>query len=146
MRLRIGYPDRTSEREILRSGNLPEADDLTPVVSREELSRLQVQAATVAVDDDLADYMLRIVEATRASEALALGVSPRGAQALYRASQALALAEGREYVIPDDVKRVAVPVCAHRVLLNSRATLSQRTAEASERVIRDILTQIEVPL
>lgn len=146
MRLRIGYPDRTSEREILRSGDLPMPDDLETVLSREEILQLQAQAATIPVDDDLADYMLKIVEATRTSDALSLGVSPRGAQALYRASQALAMVEGRDFVIPDDVKRVAIPVCAHRVLMNSRATLAQRTTEAAERVIRDILSQVEVPL
>lgn len=145
MRLRIGYPDRASERQILRSGEIPSADDLEPVVDRAGIIDMQQRAASVAMEDDLADYLLRIVEATRKNEALALGVSPRGAQALYRAAQALALVKGREFVTPDDIKVIAVPVCAHRVLLNSRTAFSQRT-DAAERVVQDILNQMEVPL
>ena len=90
--------------------------------------------------------MLAIVERTRAHEALALGVSPRGSQALFRAAQALALIEGRDYAIPDDIKRLAVPVFAHRVVVNTRLTLVQRRAEAGERIIEEILTQVDVPL
>ena len=82
----------------------------------------------------------------RNHESLALGVSPRGTQALYRATQALALCEGRDYAIPDDVKRLAVPVFAHRVVINTRVALAQRTTELAERVLQEILTQVEVPL
>jgi MoxR-like ATPase len=146
LRMRIGYPDRQAEREILRNADSSRADSLRAVVSAEELLYLQEQAARVSVDDALLDYMLAIVEKTRAHESLALGVSPRGAQGLYRASQALALMEGREYVIPDDIKRLAAPVCAHRIALNSRVSLSQRGADASERIVQEILTSIEVPL
>ena len=98
------------------------------------------------MDEALVDYMLAIVERTRTHESLALGVSPRGSQALYRAVQALALIEGRDYAIPDDVKRLAVPVFAHRVVINTRTTLAQRRAELGERIIEEILTQVEVPL
>jgi MoxR-like ATPase len=77
---------------------------------------------------------------------LALGVSPRGAQALYRASQALAMLEGRDYVLPDDIKRLVVPVFAHRVVINTRAVLTQRSTELSERILQDILTLVDVPL
>ena len=146
MRLRIGYPDRASEREILASGELAAASSVREVMGRDELLALQERAAQVTVDPSIEDYLLSIVERTRKNDALALGVSPRGAQAFYRASQALALAEGREYVIPDDVKRVAAPVCAHRVLLNSRATLSQKTTETAERVIQEILNETDVPI
>jgi MoxR-like ATPase len=90
--------------------------------------------------------MLAIVEKTRNHESLALGVSPRGAQALYRAAQALALLEGREYVTPDDIKRLAVPVFAHRIAVSARASLSQRSTELSERILQEILTLVEVPL
>jgi MoxR-like ATPase len=121
-------------------------DSVRCVLSGEELVSLQAQAARVAVDDALVNYTLEIVEKTRTHESLMLGVSPRGAQALYRASQALALSEGRDYVIPDDVKRLVIPVCAHRVAVNTRAALSQRNAEASERILQDILTQVAVPL
>ena len=78
--------------------------------------------------------MLAIVEQTRNHESLALGVSPRGAQALYRAAQALAVVEGREYVIPDDVKRLVIPVFAHRVVINTRVALAQRSLDLGERI------------
>jgi MoxR-like ATPase len=89
--------------------------------------------------------MLEIIERTRRHESLTLGVSPRGAQALFRASQALALIETREYVIPDDVKRLTIPVCAHRVVVNARVALS-RGFEAAERSLQEILASVEVPL
>jgi MoxR-like ATPase len=146
MRIRIGYPDRGAEREILRNTDGTHAESVRPVLSGEELLHLQEQVSHVAVDDTLVDYMLAIVEKTRNHESLALGVSPRGAQALYRATQALALLEGREYVIPDDIKRLAVPVFAHRVAINARASLSQRSTELSERILQEILTLVEVPL
>jgi MoxR-like ATPase len=100
----------------------------------------------VTVDDALVDYMLAVVTRTRAAETLSLGVSPRGAQALYRASQATALLAGREYVLPDDIKQLVLPVFAHRVVVNTRVVLGSRSPEAAERVLQDILTQIDVPL
>ncbi|MGC4049874.1 MAG: hypothetical protein QM757_10220 [Paludibaculum sp.] len=100
----------------------------------------------MSVDESLVSYMLSIVEATRTHESLLLGVSPRGAQALYRAVQALALLEGRDYVLPDDIKRLAVPVFAHRVVLNQRVSLSNRSTETAERLLAEILNREEVPL
>jgi len=146
MRLRIGYPDPASEREILRQLPEPLGHRMEPVLQAGDVLALQESAGRVVVDEALVDYMLAIVEKTRANDSLALGVSPRGSQALYRATQALALAEGRDYAIPDDVKRLAVPIFAHRVVVNSRLTLSQRKAETAERIIQDILTHLEVPL
>ena len=146
MRLRIGYPDLASEREILRR-NAPGAAPPPEVeLSGEDAIQLQDAAQRVTVEDALVDYMLAIVEQTRSHEALALGVSPRGSQALYRAAQALAMLEGRDYAIPDDVKRLAVPLFAHRVVINTRTTLVQRRVEVAERIIEDILSQVEVPL
>jgi MoxR-like ATPase len=144
LRLRMGYPDRSSEREILRRGAL-EAPD-TAGLSAADVLQLQAEAESVKVDDALVDYILSIVEKTRSHDSLSLGVSPRGTQALYRATQALALCEGREYAIPDDVKRLAVPVFAHRVVINTRVALAQRTTELAERILQEILTQVEVPL
>jgi len=146
MRLRIGYPDAESEREIVRqsAGALPEAPSSGLVA--DDILRMQDAARSVVVDDAVVDYILAIVEQTRHHESLALGVSPRGAQALYRAAQALALLEGRDYATPDDVKRLAVPVFAHRVVINTRNTLVERRADAGERIIEQVLTQVEVPL
>jgi MoxR-like ATPase len=144
LRMRIGYPDREAERDIVRqteSGNA----DAQPILTGEELLYFQGQVGRVIVDEAIVDYMLAIVERTRTHEALALGVSPRGAQALFRASQALALLEGRDYVIPDDVKRLVIPVFAHRLGI-ARASLSQRNTETSERILQEILTSVEVPL
>jgi MoxR-like ATPase len=146
MRLRVGYPDPRSEREILRQSEGPGAEAVKPVLSAENVLQLQAVVSEVAVEESLVDYMLAIVEQTRAHESLALGVSPRGAQALYRAVRALALVEGRPYAIPDDVKRLAAPVFAHRVVVNTRTTLVERRGETADRVIQEILARVDVPL
>jgi MoxR-like ATPase len=146
MRIRIGYPDHTSEREILRNFDGVGGGHIQPVLTGEDVVLLQGWAHRVAVDESLVDYILAIVEKTRSHEALALGVSPRGAQALYRATQALAMVEGRDYAIPDDVKRLAVPVFAHRVVVTTRLALTQRTADLSDRILEEILTLVDVPL
>jgi MoxR-like ATPase len=146
MRLRIGYPDPASERQILRNGPGAQEARIHPVITAEEVLQLQDWASQVVVDDSLVDYMLAIVEKTRAHESLALGVSPRGAQALFRGTQTLAMVEGRDYAIPDDVKRVAIPVFAHRVVVNTRLALTQRTGDLSDRILEEILTLVEVPL
>ena len=145
MRLRIGYPDTASERLIVRNGERRVGDTNSGLLA-EDVLRLQDSAQNIAVEDAVVDYMLAIVERTRNHESLALGVSPRGSQALYRAVQALALLEGRDYAIPDDVKRLAAPVFAHRVVINTRTTLVQRRADVGERIIEEILSQVEVPL
>ena len=146
MRIRIGYPNETAERQILRQSAEPGLDKIRPVISSEDLLHLQETVAHVAVDEALVDYMLAIVKHTREHEALAMGVSPRGAQALFRASQALAAVEGRDYVTPDDIKRMVVPVFAHRVLLSTRAAAGQRWAGAAEKILEEILTLVDVPL
>jgi len=146
MRIRIGYPDAAAEREIVRRGGAQPAENMRAVLSGDELVTLQDAVARVNVDDALVDYMLAIVERTRTHESLAMGVSPRGAQALYRATQALAAVEGRDYATPDDIKRLALPVFAHRVVVNSRVALAPRSAEAAERVLSEILTLVDVPL
>src|SRR6202162_67363 len=145
MRIRIGYPDQTAEREILRHSAEPGLEKIRPVISSEDLRHLQETVGHVTVDDALVDYMLAIVKHTREHEALAMGVSPRGAQALFRASQALAAVDGRDYVTPDDVKRMVVPVFAHRVLLNVRS-ISGSSVAAAEKVLEEILTLVDVPL
>ncbi|HEY4364166.1 MAG TPA: MoxR family ATPase [Bryobacteraceae bacterium] len=146
MRIRIGYPDIAAEREILRQGVTSSAGTVDPVITGIELAALQDAAAQVTVDEALSDYILAIVQRTRTHESLAMGVSPRGAQALFRATQALAALEGRDYATPDDVKRLVQPVFAHRIAVNSRVVLAQRPAEAAERVLTEILTLVDVPL
>src|SRR4051794_3911266 len=146
MRLRMGYPDAASEREILRNTVRPGDEPIRAVLTAEDVRAVQSQVQAVRVEEVLVDYMLAVVEKTRNHEALALGVSPRGAQALYRATQALAVLEGRDYAIPDDVKRLVVPVFAHRVLVDTRRSLTQRTTQIAERILQDILTLVDVPL
>ena len=146
MRVRIGYPDTASERLILRNSDDLQTPALQPVLNRADLMELQGRAREVKVDDALLDYILAIVDKTRTHESLTLGVSPRGSQALFRAAQAKALLEGRGYVIPDDIKRLAVPVFGHRLVLSARATLSPRRSDSADRILEQILSQVDVPL
>jgi MoxR-like ATPase len=146
MRIRIGYPDHAAERQIVRQGGPSSAEIVDPVITGEELVSLQEAVGQVVVDETLVDYMLAVVERTRTHESLAMGVSPRGAQALFRATQGLAAVEGRDYATPDDVKRLVLPVFAHRVVVNTRVLPAQRPAEAAERVLTEILTLVDVPL
>ena len=146
MRLRIGYPDVTAERDIVRSQAGEAAGAFEPALTPEDVLQLQGAVQRVAVEDSIVDYMLAIVERTRSHEALALGVSPRGSQALYRAAQGMAMMDGRDYVIPDDVKRLAAPVFAHRVVVNTRTAIAQRRSDLGDRIIEDILNQVDVPV
>lgn len=147
LRVRIGYPEPEVERRILRERT--QSDPLAalqPVMSGEEILELQHIVAQVRVDDVLVDYLLRIVEATRRSEMLDLGVSPRGTLALFRAAQALALTEHRAYCLPDDIKRLVMPVFAHRLVVNSRFSSSMRRSEEAEAVLREIIKTVAVPV
>jgi MoxR-like ATPase len=147
LRLRIGYPSPIDEQKILRDREYTDPlDDLEPVMSAREVVELQQTVASVTVDDALVQYLMRIVAATRTSEMLDLGVSPRGTLALFRASQALALTEDRTYCIPDDIKRLVVPVFAHRIVVSSRFSSSLRRSEEAEAVLNEILKTVSVPL
>lgn len=144
MRIRMGYPDTAAERAILRSNGRNGVEALQPVLTEDEVLELQESVHDVTVDDAITDYILAVVDKTRTHDSLTLGVSPRGSQALYRAAQASALLDGRNYVIPDDAKRLFLPVFSHRVIVNSRSALARGT-EAAERILQDILTQVPVP-
>jgi MoxR-like ATPase len=147
LRLRIGYPDLANERQILRDREYTDPlADLGPVMSAGEISELQRSVSSVAVDDALVEYLMRIVAATRDSEMLDLGVSPRGTLALFRAAQALALTEERSYCIPDDIKRLVLPVFAHRILVSSRFASALGRSEEAEAVLREIMKTVSVPL
>jgi MoxR-like ATPase len=150
MRLRIGYPDVQSEREIIRRAEVHHGETTPHVLNREELIELQEVVKQVAVDEAIVDYMLAIVERTRMHESLALGVSPRGSQAFYRAVQAHAVVEGRTFALPDDVKALAPKVFGHRVVPATRSALASRrnsnSAASGERIIEEILSLIAVPL
>jgi MoxR-like ATPase len=147
LRLRIGYPEVAFEQEILRDREHRDPlDELEPVMTASEVTALQRSVSEVSVDDALVEYLMRIVEATRSTEMLDLGVSPRGTLALFRAAQALALTEEREFCLPDDIKRLVIPVFAHRVVVSSRFSSSLRRSEESESVLREIMKTVSVPL
>ena len=147
LRLRIGYPSVDDEKQILRDREYSDPlNDLRPVMSASEIVELQQSVADVSVDDALVEYLMRIVAATRDSEMLDLGVSPRATLSLFRAAQALALTEERSYCIPDDIKRLVLPVFAHRILVSTRFASSMRRSEEAEAVLTEIMKTVSVPL
>ncbi|HEU4394752.1 MAG TPA: MoxR family ATPase, partial [Planctomycetota bacterium] len=117
LRVRLGYPTPDEERRIVRGQDTAAAlDRLQPALDGPAVLRLQEEVRSVRVDDSVMDYVLRLTTETRRSPSLSLGASPRASAMLYRASQALARMEGRDFVLPDDAKRLAVPVLAHRLV------------------------------
>ena len=147
LRLRIGYPSLEDEKQILRDRERADPlDHLIPVMTADEVVELQNSVSAVSVDDALVEYLMSIVSATRDSEMLDLGVSPRGCLSLFRAAQALALTEERTYCIPDDVKRLVLPVFAHRILVSSRFASALRRSEKAEAVLKEIMKTVSVPL
>jgi len=146
MRIRMGYPSRASEKEILRNHSAGHVEQVVPLMDATDVAAMQQTASRVKVDDSLLDYALEIVERTRQSEQLSLGVSPRGAVMLHRAAQARAFLDGRDYCLPDDFKRLIVPVFAHRVVVSSRYVSTQKKSEQAEAILREILDTTRVPL
>ncbi len=143
LRVRMGYPSRESEVAILEThGAHPRVDDLEPVTSAEEIVAAAEVAARVHVAANVKAYIVDLVDASREHRELALGVSPRGALALQRAARALAASLGREYVMPDDVKRLAPAVLEHRLLI---APDAQLRGVGPETVVRALLTSVPVP-
>ncbi|RJP32482.1 MAG: MoxR family ATPase [Phycisphaerales bacterium] len=144
IRLSIGYPAREFERTILRSqpgtNVLP---GLKPVMHRDDVVALQDAAAAVQMDDALVDYILQIASRTRDHDMLQAGVSPRGSLALSRAAQAAALLDGRDYVIPDDIKNLVIPVFAHRV--TGKSYMQDGQLAETENILRAILEETAVP-
>jgi len=145
LRIRIGYPGVEDEKAvILAQRTRHPIDDLEPVLTGSDLERLQRAVREVRLEDSVLDYVLALVRKTRASKHLTVGASPRGSVALSRAAQAHAFLQGRAYVLPDDVKALAVPVLAHRVLgpmLDAEGGVDER-----ERVVADLVESLEVPV
>jgi MoxR-like ATPase len=143
MRLAIGYPDRLAEKAVLKQHRDGEpVERLQPVVPADQVVALQGQVRQVRVDDSLNDYILELVAATRKHPRVHLGASTRAALSLDRAAQALALLQHRDYVIPDDIKRLAGPVLAHRILPKD---YRQDAGDRAAAIIAEILTQVPVP-
>src|SRR3974390_2759516 len=147
MRVRMGYPDAQAERQILRSeAGIARLDDLRPVLTGADVLEMQHAVQKIRVDDSLVNYALEIVRRTRESEFLSLGVPPRGAQALYRAAQAMAFLEGQSYCTPEDFKPLVVSVFAHRVVVNGLYASTLKKSEQAEQVLREIVESVPVPV
>lgn len=144
MCLSLGYPDRKSELEILnRHRDGQPVDALTAAATPDQVLNLQRQVQAIKFDASLAEYLLQIVEKTRANNELTLGVSTRGALTWYRAAQAMALVADRDYVIPDDIKETAIPVLAHRVVC--RGALREGHRQRASQILRMLMDGIAVP-
>jgi MoxR-like ATPase len=147
MRIRMGYPERAAEKEIIRNhSGLNSAEKIVPQMDAADVLAMQEAVSQVKVDDSLLDYALEIVERTRQTEQLSLGVSPRGTVMLHRGAQARAYLEGREFCLPDDFKRLIVPVFAHRVVVSSRYVSTQKKSEQAEAILREIVDTTRVPV
>ena len=143
MRIEIGYPDHDAEVEVVAlDGAGPNPDDLEPVIDPEALRAVIAAVRAVYVDDAVMRYAVRIAAATRQHSAIRYGASPRGSIALVRAARAIAATEGRGFVTPDDVKSIARPVLAHRLVLTPDAALARRT---TADVISDVLEETAAP-
>ncbi len=144
IRISMGYPERKHEREILTSHRLGQpVQQMEPVCTPADILDIQKAVRNVDVEQSISDYMLDIVEATRQSPRLSVGVSTRGVLLWYRAVQAHALIDGRRYAVPDDAKQLAVPVLSHRVQLPGG--MRGATRDELESVMRDIVSQIPLP-
>jgi MoxR-like ATPase len=145
IRISVGYPNASEERTMLYAQKESHPiDALKPVIGVEDVLALQARVRAVRVDETLSDYMLALVRKTRDRAEVLCGVSPRGSLALFRASQARALVDERDYVIPDDIKRMAIPVLAHRVI--DRVSYDRAGSRKSADLIQSILDEVPVPV
>jgi MoxR-like ATPase len=143
LKTRIGYPSEEEEKEVLRAQRTEHPlESIKPVVTAKDVIALEHATREVRVDEALIDYIVQIAARTRASTKLAIGVSPRGSLALRRAAQARALVEGRSYVIPDDVKQLALPVLSHRVVARDPGEDGERARD----VLKEVLEKVATPL
>lgn len=145
MKLTLGYPDAENEKRMLDEYiEVSPLETLAPVCTTEAIISARNDVRKITVSDAIKDYIVRITAETRVSENIRLGVSPRGTLALMRASQAYAALEGRDFVLPDDVKELAVPVLSHRIISRSQNTI--RISESNETIIEYILERLPAPL
>lgn len=147
LRLHMGYPSNEDERSILRDRELSDPlNFLEPVMTESDIVELQEIAKAVRVDESLVGYLLNIVEQTRKSPSVELGASPRGSLSLFHSAQALALIEGRDFCIADDIKRLVIPCFAHRLIVSSQYTKITNRTNESEQILREILAKTPVPV
>lgn len=145
MKLSLGYPERSAEKEILSqyNGKNP-LNTLSAVCTKDDVKAASDAVSEITVSEPIKEYILNIAEATRNSEKLRLGISPRASLALMKASQAYAGIMGRDFVLPDDVKSVAVPVLSHRILVKTSNTI--RLTDTGEKVIEDLINTVKAPV
>ncbi len=145
MRLTIGYPNTIDEKKLIRAGGAHDAlEHLEPVLEEEEVRDLQKHVGSIHVNESLVDYLMTVVQTTRTHPEVALGVSTRGALTYFKACQAMAMVNGRDFVIPEDIKRLAAPVLSHRIVMKDRRLLRGEVS-AEQRFIQRILNEIPVP-
>ena len=145
MKLSLGYPERSAEKEILSQYNSKNPlNTLSAVCTKEDIKAASDEVCEITVSEPIKEYILNIAAATRNSEKLRLGISPRASLALMKASQAYAGIMGRDFVLPDDVKSVAVPVLSHRILVKTSNTI--RLTDTGEKVIEDLINTVKAPV
>ena len=145
LRISIGYPTEEEEKNLLISRRIVDPfDELHHVISGKDVVEIQEIVKRVKIDKSLTDYIIKIISKTRSDEKLYIGVSPRGGIFLSKAAQAFALVEGRDYVIPDDIKKLGVPVLSHRIIENS--IIQNDGYRSSDEIISSIIDSIPVPL
>jgi MoxR-like ATPase len=144
LRIAIGYPNQIEENNILeRFKHRDPLEDLQAVTTPEEITALQQERRSVRIEDSVRDYIVRIARATRANKDISLGASPRASLALYQSAQAWAAIQGRDFVLPDDIKDMAPPVLSHRLIISPQAQLRGRTAP---ELVSDIVDSVPVPV
>lgn len=147
LRLEIGYPNRENEKRIIQDRRTENPlDFIKPIMSESDIVEMQNLSNEVRVDEALVDYLLKIVEQTRQHNAIELGISPRGTLSLYNSAQALALIEGRDFCIADDIKRLVIPCFAHRLIVSSQYTKITNSSNEGEKILKEILTKTQVPV
>jgi len=145
MKLSLGYPERSAEKEILSQYNSKNPlNTLSAVCTKDDVKAASDAVCEITVSEPIKEYILNIAAATRNSEKLRLGISPRASLALMKASQAYAGIMGRDFVLPDDVKSVAVPVLSHRILVKTSNTI--RLTDTGEKVIEDLINTVKAPV
>jgi MoxR-like ATPase len=147
MRLLMGYPDSEAERKILHSeAGTTQLESLRPVLHGEDIVEMQQAVTRVRVDESLVDYALTIVRKTRESAHLSLGVSPRGSQMLYRAAQAMAFMDGRDFCVPEDFKPLVLPIFAHRVATRETYASGNKKSAQAEQILKEIVENVAIPI
>ncbi|HEX7832290.1 MAG TPA: MoxR family ATPase [Thermoanaerobaculia bacterium] len=145
MKLTIGYPNANDEKKLLRAGGAQDAlEHLKPVLDAEQVRELQARVSDVHVSEPLVEYLMSIVQTTRTHAEVALGVSTRGALTYFKAAQALAMVNGRDFVIPEDIKRLAGPVLSHRIVMKDRR-IARGDQSAEARFIARVVSELAVP-